>query len=191
MSKKELKEFADFLDSKKTEENASLIESISDHFVTLVEQDMLNGAEAPEMPANTQVKNILITELNGDLAREYAAAIQYIQHAAVMTGPEYMSIMKEMLVHADEEMSHAKTLSDRINYLGGIPTTEVTEIKISNDAREMITQDKTGEEEAIGRYKQRIKQAAQLGDLTTKKMLMEILSDEEEHRSDLMLALGE
>jgi hypothetical protein len=28
---------------------------------------------------------------------EYAAAIQYVQHAAVITGPEYESVLKEVV----------------------------------------------------------------------------------------------
>lgn len=52
----------------------------------------------------------LLTALNKDLEWEYAAAIQYTQHAAVITGAKYESIQKELLVHAQEEMQHAVML---------------------------------------------------------------------------------
>ena len=42
-------------------------------------------------------KEKLIEELNRDLEWEYAAAIQYVQHAAVMTGAKYDSIINSMI----------------------------------------------------------------------------------------------
>jgi len=50
--------------------------------------------------------------LNIDLELEYSAAIQYINHAAVMTGAAYGDIIKELKVHANEEIGHAMVLSD-------------------------------------------------------------------------------
>jgi bacterioferritin len=63
----------------------------------------------------------LIELLNKDLALEYAAAIQYIQHAAVMTGAQFGDIIKELKVHANEEIGHAIILADQIDFLGGVP----------------------------------------------------------------------
>ena len=146
----------------------------------------------PETSENGQNPlQLLIDGLNGDLSREYSAAIQYIQHASVLTGAQYISISKEMLVHADEEMGHAKELANKIDYIGGVPVVEITPAKTSTDPLEMIAQDKASEEEAIQRYKERIKQAEDAGEVAIKQMLIEILSDEEEHRNDLMVALGE
>jgi len=160
-------------------------------FETAPEVDIpITDEEVTEVPEE-KPNQALIDGLNGDLAREYSAAIQYIQHAAMMTGAQYMKIAEEMLVHADEEIGHAKEISDKINYLGGVPTIEVAPIKTSSDSAEMIAQDKAGEEEAIQRYKERIKQAKEAGEGGTKQMLMEILVDEEEHRNDLMVALGQ
>ena len=45
----------------------------------------------------------LIELLNLDLELEYSAAIQYINHAAVMTGAAYGDIIKELKVHANFE----------------------------------------------------------------------------------------
>jgi len=57
-------------------------------------------------------KQTLLAELNKDLEREYAAAIQYVQHASVMTGAQYESIQKELVIHSQEEMNHALMLSE-------------------------------------------------------------------------------
>lgn len=45
----------------------------------------------------------LIDLLNKDLELEYSAAIQYINHAAVMTGAEYGDIIKELKIHTNKE----------------------------------------------------------------------------------------
>ncbi|MBK3333085.1 ferritin-like domain-containing protein [Persephonella atlantica] len=131
-----------------------------------------------------------IEELNKDLEWEYAAAIQYIQHASLITGPEYESIIKELIVHAQEEIQHAITLSEQIAFLGGIPSISVEEIKTSMDSKEMLIQDLEGEENAIKRYKERIKQAEELGEYGVRRILEDILVQEEEHKRDLLTVLG-
>ncbi|ACO04657.1 MAG TPA: ferritin [Persephonella sp.] len=131
-----------------------------------------------------------IEELNKDLEWEYAAAIQYIQHASLITGPEYESIIKELIVHANEEIQHAITLSEQIAFLGGIPSISVEEIKTSMDSKEMLIQDLEGEENAIKRYKERIKQAEELGEYGLRRVLEDILVQEEEHKRDLLTVLG-
>ncbi len=131
-----------------------------------------------------------IAELNKDLEWEFAAAIQYVQHAATITGPEYDAISKELTVHSNEEMGHAKVLSEIIGDLGGVPTIDVEERAISEDSMEMLKQDLKGEELAVKRYKERIKQAEELGEYGVRRLLEDILMDEEEHRRDLMASLG-
>ena len=132
----------------------------------------------------------LIEELNKYLEWEYAAAIQYVQHASLITGAEYESIIKELIVHANEELQHAIILSEQIAFLGGIPSISVEEIKISMDSKEMLIQDLEGEENAIKRYKERIRQAEELGEYGLRRILEDILVQEEEHKRDLLTVLG-
>lgn len=132
----------------------------------------------------------LINNLNKDIQLEYSAAIQYLQHASMIKGIEFFAVQEELLKHADEEIAHAKKLNDWVAKLGGIPATLPEEIKTSNDSMEMLYQDLDGEMTAIKRYKQRIDQAKDCGEYGLVNDLMEILSDEEEHRSDLEIAVG-
>ncbi len=67
----------------------------------------------------------LIDLLNKDLALEYTAIVQYAQHSGVLTGAEYGDITKEIKIHATQELQHAITLAEQIDYLGGFPTVEV------------------------------------------------------------------
>lgn len=135
-------------------------------------------------------KEEIIDLLNGDLSREYGAAVQYIQHAAKVTGAQYQSIQKELIVHANEEIGHAVILAEQIASLGGDPTVDVADRHVSNDTPEMLKQDLEGELGAVKRYKERIAQANELGEYGLKRALEDILIMEEEHARDLQTALG-
>jgi bacterioferritin len=133
----------------------------------------------------------LIELLNMDLELEYSAAIQYINHAAVMRGAAYGDIIKELKIHTNEEIMHAMVLADQIDFLGGSPSINVGKILTSNDNIEMLRQDLAGEEDAIMRYKMRIEQAEELKEFALGQQLRTILGMEQEHAMDLKQALGD
>ncbi len=135
-------------------------------------------------------KEAFIARLNKALEWEFAAAVQYVQHAAVITGAEYAAIAAELVVHSNEEMAHAVTVSTIISDLGGVPSVDVEKRDISEDAKSMLEQDLAGEELAITIYKGLIKQADELGEYGYRRQLEQILIDEEEHRRDLLSSLG-
>jgi bacterioferritin len=131
----------------------------------------------------------LIDLLNKDLAKEFSALIQYVQHAAVITGPEYDAIAAELTVHSNEEHLHALTLSNQIDFLGGVPAVDVGDIHVSPDSKTMLEQDLEGELDAIARYRERIAQAEMLQEYGLRRALEDILIVEEEHARDLQDAL--
>ena len=131
----------------------------------------------------------LIAELNRDLAKEFAALIQYVQHAAALTGPQYGAIQAELVVHSNEEHLHAISLSDQIDFLGGVPAVDVGDIHISPDSKTMLELDLDGELDAIVRYKERVAQAEMLQEYGLRRALEDILIVEEEHARDLQDAL--
>ncbi len=135
-------------------------------------------------------KEELLDKLNKDLAWEYAAAIQYVQHAAVITGAEYESVIAELLLHSSEEMQHAISLNDQIDWLGGVPAVDVQTIKTSRDSTEMLEQDLEGELDAVRRYRERIGEAEALREYGLRRTLEDILIMEEEHARDLQTVLG-
>ena len=132
----------------------------------------------------------LIELLNKDLELEFSAAIQYINHAAVMTGAAYGDIIKELKIHANEEIMHAVILADQIDYLGGSPSVKVGPILTSKNNDTMLRQDLDGEEDAIRRYKARVEQAEQLKEFALAQQSRTILAMEQEHAMDLKQALG-
>ena len=133
----------------------------------------------------------LVELLNHDLALEYSAAIQYINHSAVMTGAAYGDIIKELKIHTTQEIQHAMILADQIDFLEGKPSVKVGEIRTSQDNQEMLRQDLEGEQDAIRRYKVRIEQAEELKEFALAQQLRSILANEQEHAMDLKQALGE
>ncbi len=130
-------------------------------------------------------RETLLQELNKDLEWEYASAIQYVQHAATITGARFDSIQKELLIHSQEEMQHAVMLSDQIAFLGGVPSLEVEKRETSSSSADMLQQDLAGEDQAITRYRERIAQAEALREYGLRRVLEDILIQEEEHKRDL------
>jgi bacterioferritin len=133
----------------------------------------------------------LVELLNHDLELEYSAAIQYINHSAVMTGAAYGDIIKELKIHTTQEIQHAMILADQIDFLDGKPSVLVGKIRTSQDNQEMLRQDLEGEQDAIRRYKIRIEQAEELKEFALAQQLRSILANEQEHAMDLKQALGE
>ena len=131
----------------------------------------------------------LIDYLNDDLAKEFQALIQYVQHAAVITGPQYDAIRAELTIHSNEEHAHAISLADQIDFLGGTPGVDVATVHVSSVAKVMLEQDLEGELDAIARYKARIAQAELLQEYGLRRALEDILMVEEEHARDLQNAL--
>jgi bacterioferritin len=91
---------------------------------------------------------------------------------------------------AIEEMKHAEAIAERLNYLGGIPTTKPTPIFLGDTLKEMIEQDKKDEEGAIVLYKKIIEVSRKDEDEVTNHLFREILSDEEDHH-DIFTSLLE
>ena len=163
-------------------------------------QDAKKSARAARKPPATPVaeplarsapltRAKLIDYLNADLAKEFQALIQYVQHAAVITGPQYDAIRAELAIHSNEEHAHAISLSEQIDFLGGTPGVDVATVHVSEVAKVMLEQDLEGELDAIARYKARIGQAELLQEYGLRRALEDILMIEEEHARDLQNAL--
>src|SRR3984893_14903622 len=113
------------------------------------------------MPKSKELKitrRQLIEGLNEDLAREYQAIISYVTYSQVLKGAAYMNIAAELQVHATEELQHAITVANQIDYLGGMPVVVAKPVKTSENPEEMLRFDLDNENETIRIYRQRIRQ---------------------------------
>ncbi|MGB9721792.1 MAG: ferritin-like domain-containing protein [bacterium] len=133
----------------------------------------------------------LLELLNKAIARELQVAIQYMWQHVQWVGIKGFAVKDELKKISITEMKHAEAIAERLNYLGGKPTTKPEPINVGNTLKEMIEQDKKDEEGAIKLYKEIIENARKEGDEVTRKLFEGILADEEEHHDTFSSLLEE
>jgi bacterioferritin len=123
----------------------------------------------------------LMELLNKGIARELQVSIQYMWQHVQVTGMDGAVVEDIFRRTAIAEMKHAERLAERLDYLNGVPTTQPDPIFVGGSLIEMLKQDEQNEEEAINLYKHAIQVASEEGDYTTRRLLEEILAEEETH----------
>jgi bacterioferritin len=124
----------------------------------------------------------LIAELNARLSEELGAISQYFVHAEMCENWGYDSLADAIKKRSIQEMKHAEKLIERILFLEGKPVmSKLGPISIGKKVEEMHKKDREAEADAIKKYNDTIRLAAEVGDNNTKMLLEAILKDEEEH----------
>jgi len=141
-------------------------------------------------PTAAPSRKQLIELLNEDLSREYQAIIAYVVYSQVLKGAPFMKIAEELEAHAGQELQHALTIANQIDYLGGMPTVTPQPVKVSEKAEEMLRFDLQNESETIRNYRERVRQCEALGEYAIAEHIRQILMQEQEHQNDLATALG-
>jgi bacterioferritin len=131
-----------------------------------------------------------IDRLNEDLGTEYQSIIQYVQHTATIKGAEYRSIVEELREHLGQELEHATTLAQQIDFLGGTPTVAVPEIPNVSEGAEALRVDLDLEERQLQRYRDRYAEANELGLPDVAEALKPLLEQTQDHVSELRDALN-
>jgi len=140
----------------------------------------------------------VIAVLNEALATELVCVLRYKRHYYMAEGLNSGPVAAEFLQHANEEQGHADRIAARIVQLQGEPdfnpatlvTRSHAEYKPGNDLVDMITEDLVAERVAIASYAEIIRWIGS-SDTTTRRMMEDILSVEEEHADDLLNLLKE
>ena len=125
----------------------------------------------------------LIEMLNRAISLEIQVSIQYMWQHVRIYGFDHLAVADELKKIGIEEMKHAESIAERVDYLGGIPTTNPAKITVGDTPQEMITNDMLAEEEGIAFYKEIIERAMSEKDYVTKELFEDILSDEEDHHN--------
>ena len=143
-------------------------------------------------PAYGPHRNAIVKLLNDALATELVCVMRYKRHHFMASGVSSAKIAEEFLVHANEESGHADRIARRIVQLGGEPDFSPdtllqrshADYDESNDLQTMVRVNLIAERIAVEAYRQMI---ALTGDKdpTTRRMLEDILADEEEHADEL------
>jgi bacterioferritin len=123
----------------------------------------------------------LLEMLNKGIARELQVSIQYMWQHIMAKGIEGAVVEDTFRQISITEMKHAEKLAERLVFLNGVPTLTPDPVHIGHSLEEMLKENVQAEEEAISLYKQTIQLASKEGDFTTRRMLEDILSNEEEH----------
>lgn len=143
-------------------------------------------------PANRTDVSAVIEVLNEALATEIVCVLRYKNHYYMAQGLNAGPVAAEFLEHAAEEQDHADRISERIVQLGGKPNLNPeglqsrahSEYVEADTLRGQIKEDLVAERIAIESYTEIIRW---LGDRdpTTRRLMEDILSNEEEHADDL------
>jgi len=149
-------------------------------------------ADGAITPAYGPHRDAIVTLLNDALATELVCVLRYKRHYFTASGLSSPAIADEFLVHANEESSHADRIARRIVQLGGEPDFSPStllqrshaEYDESTDLKTMVRVNLVAERVAVEAYRQMI---ALIGDKdpTTRRMLEDVLADEEEHADEL------
>lgn len=137
-------------------------------------------------------REAVIAMLNDALATELLCVLRYKRHYYTVSGPNTGHIKAEFLEHAQQEQDHADRIAERIVQLNGSPNFNPAtltarshaEYDDADDVQAMIRANLIAERVAIESYRQMI-QAIGDQDPTTRKMLTDIMSVEEEHADDM------
>jgi bacterioferritin len=130
--------------------------------------------------------------LNEALATEIVCVLRYKRHYYMAAGIHAGAVADEFLEHATEEQAHADRIAQRITQLGGQPDLNPDSLTKRSHSEyitgegllEMIREDLVAERIAIESYTEMIRYLGD-SDPTTRRMLEEILTTEEDHADDL------
>ena len=136
-------------------------------------------------------RTLVIELLNEALATEWVCVLRYMRHYFTASGMLADAVKAEFLEHAKQEQAHADKIAERIVQLGGEPDlnpatlTERShaEYKEGANLKDMVKENLIAERIAIDSYREMINYIGDR-DTTTKRMLMAILAQEEEHADE-------
>jgi bacterioferritin len=136
--------------------------------------------------------------LNDALATELVCVLRYKRHYFTAHGMAAPRVAEEFLAHANDESGHADRIAERIVQLGGSPDfapdrllqRSHADYDESTDLRSMVRANLVAERVAVETYRQMINVIGDK-DPSTRRLLEEVLNDEEEHADDMKDLLDE
>ena len=129
-------------------------------------------------------REALIQKLNEDLANELSAIIQYTIYAAKATGPYRPQLVEFFMQEVPDEQGHAQFLANKIVALGGEPTTTPAPVAAAHGNKEMLEAVRVAERRAVEGYKERARQADEMGEKGLSVQLEDMVRDETGHAEE-------
>jgi bacterioferritin len=123
----------------------------------------------------------LLELLTKGIELELHVSMKYMWQHILVKGLDGVVVEKLFRDIAITEMKHAEDLAKRLAFLNGIPPNTFDPVHVGVTLEEMLREDEKAEEELVTLYKQAIQAAGKEGDFGTKRLLEDILIDEEKH----------
>jgi bacterioferritin len=120
----------------------------------------------------------ILDGLNEIMSVEYTSMIQLMQHSFLMQGADRYTFADVLRDHAKDTLSHARELGDKIVALGGVPSTQIGEIRQSTDTMEMLRQDLEQHQAAIAKIDELVSKTEERK-LVALRVMLEDMSQEE------------
>lgn len=140
----------------------------------------------------------IIELLNEVLTAELTAINQYFIHAKMCANWGYNRLASKVREESIDEMRHADRIIERILFLEGVPNLQrLGKVNVGETVKEQFELDLKLEYEAIARLNRAITTTRDLADNTSRELLVQILTSEEEHTDwletqlELIKQLGE
>jgi bacterioferritin len=163
------------------------------------EQARQKMEEGPVTSSYGQDPKNVIAVLNEVVATEIVCWMRYTRHALSAAGINRAQVTAEFTEHADSERDHAMRAAERISQLGGDPDFDPAtlaerahttyETYADEDLEGMLRDNLTAERIVITTYQEIIRWLGN-DDPTTRRLLEDILAEEEEHADDIIDLLG-
>jgi bacterioferritin len=139
----------------------------------------------------------VIDVLNEVLATELVCVLRYKRHYYTAQGVHGPAVAAEFLEHANDEQRHADLAAERITQLGGEPDFNPTvlaqrshtQYAPGTDIADMLREDLVAERIAIATYTEIARWLGE-ADPTTRRLMEQLLEEEEEHADDLRSLLA-
>jgi bacterioferritin len=143
-------------------------------------------------------RDTVVRILNEALATEIVCVLRYKYHYYAASGMHSQAVKAEFLEHANEEQAHADAIAERITQLDGkanfnpdgLLTRSHADYAEGQDLVDMIKEDLVAERIAIDTYRDIVNYLG-TDDPTTRRLMEEILAQEEEHAEDMASLLSQ
>jgi bacterioferritin len=149
-----------------------------------------DSALASKSSSASVTRDQLVEGLQQDLAREYKAIIQYVIFSQKLDTARFQNISGELEKHAHQELDHALAIARQLDYFDAYPVHTPAAVEVSEDNEAMLWADLRAEDDTVEHYRQRIRQAEELGEFALAEVLQDIIKEEQDHQIDLASALG-
>jgi bacterioferritin len=143
-------------------------------------------------------RDTVIKLLNEALATEIVCTLRYKYHYYMASGIHSQAVKAEFLEHAQQEQEHADRIAERITPLDGKPNFNPdglasrahADYAEGVDLVDMIKEDLVAERIAIDTYRAIVEYIG-TDDPTTRRIMEEVLAQEEEHAEDMATLLAQ